>query len=31
MKFATIAALAIAVEARHHHHHHNVEFVNEEA
>merc|ERR1719473_1871589 len=31
MKFATIAALAAAVQARHHHHHHNVEFVNEEA
>ena len=31
MKFATIATLAVAVEARHHHHHHNVEFVDEEA
>ena len=32
MKFATIAALAIAVNARHHHHHHqDVEYVNEEA
>jgi hypothetical protein len=32
MKFATFAALAIAVNARHHHHHHHdVEYVNEEA